>query len=64
VPDIAEMGRQALKTHCEMVWESTNDVNPAAAKTCKERDSGFWTAGFQIKWIKKQCDRIHDHASC
>ena len=61
VPDIAEMDRAALKTYCEKVWDGINDVNTTAGKTWLPRDSGFWTSEFQIKWVKKQYDRIYDY---
>lgn len=64
VPDIAEMDRAALKTYCEKVWDGINDVNPTAGKTWLPRDSGFWTSEFQIKWVKKQYDRIYQRCSC
>ena len=61
VPDFVNMSAAEFKEYCETIWESINDRSSATGKSLRERDSGFKTEAWHVKWIRKQYDRIYDY---
>ena len=61
VPDFVNMSTAEFKEYCETIWESINDRSSAMGKSLRDRDSGFKTEAWHVKWIRKQYDRIYDY---